>query len=242
MRGFTLAEVLITLGIIGVVAAMTIPSLIAEHREKATVAKLKKVYSTFANAYLLACEENGTPDAWYNGETPYSAPASDRMFDLFAPYLNVSKVCRQTSGCLANVVYKKTDGSADINWDAHAMSSHFILADGTGVFFYSYSSAPTSYGSGNLSETYGAINVDINGKTGPNKWGVDMFSFLMTKNGIVATGTEPTTTASLVFPSGCARTGLVGRGEACAAWVIFNENMDYLKCDDLSWDGKTKCK
>ena len=45
-NAFTLAEVLITLGIIGVVAAMTMPSLIASHKEKETVSKLKKVYST----------------------------------------------------------------------------------------------------------------------------------------------------------------------------------------------------
>ena len=30
-------------------------------------------------------------------------------------------------------------------------------------------------------------------------------------------------------------------GYSCTAWVIFKENMDYLKCDDLTWDGKNKC-
>ena len=43
-KGFTLAEVLITLGIIGVVAALTLPSLITNYRKKQTVAQLKKVY------------------------------------------------------------------------------------------------------------------------------------------------------------------------------------------------------
>ena len=49
-NAFTLAEVLITLGIIGVAAAMTMPSLIAEHIEKSTIARLKKVYSVLDNA------------------------------------------------------------------------------------------------------------------------------------------------------------------------------------------------
>lgn len=62
--GFTLAEVLITLGIIGVVAAMTMPSLIANHQEKVTVTKVKKVYSILSQAYLIAVEEYGTPDEW----------------------------------------------------------------------------------------------------------------------------------------------------------------------------------
>ena len=29
---------------------------------------------------------------------------------------------------------------------------------------------------------------------------------------------------------------------ACTAWVLYNENMDYLHCDDLSWNGKHSCK
>lgn len=31
-------------------------------------------------------------------------------------------------------------------------------------------------------------------------------------------------------------------GYGCAALVIYNENMDYLYCDDLSWNGKKQCK
>ena len=46
--GFTLAEVLITLGIIGVVAAMTMPSLITAKQEKATISTIKKNYSIFS--------------------------------------------------------------------------------------------------------------------------------------------------------------------------------------------------
>ena len=44
-KGFTLAEVLITLGIIGVVAALTLPSLIQNYKEKATVTAVKESYS-----------------------------------------------------------------------------------------------------------------------------------------------------------------------------------------------------
>lgn len=61
---FTLAEVLITLGIIGVVAAMTMPSLIANYQEKQRVSQLKKVYSALSQAFVTAVQENGTPDEW----------------------------------------------------------------------------------------------------------------------------------------------------------------------------------
>lgn len=54
---FTLAEVLITLGIIGVVAAMTIPVLVQKYKEQATVTRVKKFYSVFSQAYTMAINE-----------------------------------------------------------------------------------------------------------------------------------------------------------------------------------------
>ncbi len=62
--GFTLAEVLITLGVIGVVAAMTIPALITKCNEIAATARLKKAYATIINAEKLAVSDYGTPDGW----------------------------------------------------------------------------------------------------------------------------------------------------------------------------------
>ena len=58
---------MITLGIIGVVAAMTMPALIQRQNEKATVVKLKKAYSVLENAYRLAKEENGDFSGWFSG-------------------------------------------------------------------------------------------------------------------------------------------------------------------------------
>jgi len=62
--GFTLAEVLITLGIIGVVAAMTIPTLMQKYYEKQTVAKLKETYSILSQALKSASQEEGLPEEW----------------------------------------------------------------------------------------------------------------------------------------------------------------------------------
>lgn len=62
--GFTLAEVLITLGIIGVVAALTMPSLIENHRKKEVVTKLKAFNSIMGQAFQMSKEENGDWDTW----------------------------------------------------------------------------------------------------------------------------------------------------------------------------------
>jgi hypothetical protein len=58
----------------------------------------------------------------------------------------------------------------------------------------------------------------------------------MTKSGaVIPYGTSEET--GFAFKKHCTYEG----GYACTAWVIYNENMDYLHCDDLNWGGKTKC-
>ena len=61
---FTLAEVLITLGIIGVVAALTIPTLMANHRKKVVETKLEKIYSVMNQAINLTNAEYGDVTNW----------------------------------------------------------------------------------------------------------------------------------------------------------------------------------
>ena len=63
-KGFTLAEVLITLGIIGIVAAMTMPSLIQNHQKRVTAERLKKMYTTLRTAIDLAELDNGERENW----------------------------------------------------------------------------------------------------------------------------------------------------------------------------------
>ena len=62
--GFTLAEVLVTLGIIGVVAALTIPQLISNHRKQEVVTKLEKVYSVMNQAIRTSEAEYGDVAGW----------------------------------------------------------------------------------------------------------------------------------------------------------------------------------
>ncbi len=63
-RGFTLAEVLITLAVIGVVAALTIPVVVRNYQKTQTVVKLKKVYTTLANTTNLIISQDGAVKNW----------------------------------------------------------------------------------------------------------------------------------------------------------------------------------
>ena len=79
---FTLAEVLITLGIIGIVAALTIPSVIEGYKEKETVAKLKKVYSVLSQSYELYMQETGEPFKWSADRSIYDRGEDEQYVEF----------------------------------------------------------------------------------------------------------------------------------------------------------------
>lgn len=234
--GFTLAEVLITLGIIGVVAAMVIPTLMNSTQSKETITSLKKVYSTLSNAYTLAQQENGSPDNWDLTNHP------ENLVGYMAPYLNITKNCGLGGGgCFpSGTNYRGLDGSTWTDFDSNSSLYKFQLADGT-TFTGNVLSGTCSMDGGTSTQLHnnvcGGFDVDINGFKKPNQGGKDTFAFYVTKTGIIPVGTQDET--NLSFTNQC----LAGLGEGCTAWVIYNENTDYTKpCkSSLSWSGPTKC-
>ena len=87
---FTLAEVLITLGIIGVVAALTLPTLIQNHQKQVYVTQLKKAYSTLNNAINKMAVDEGVVD-WAQTQCGYQRYAStlgESTEDNPTPYIN----------------------------------------------------------------------------------------------------------------------------------------------------------
>uniref|UniRef100_UPI00402A5199 prepilin-type N-terminal cleavage/methylation domain-containing protein n=1 Tax=Candidatus Scatousia sp. TaxID=3085663 RepID=UPI00402A5199 len=92
-KGFTLAEVLITLGIIGIVAAMTLPGLNAKYKKNQTVTQLKKAYTVLAQAIKLSEVRNGSLDYW-----DYKLPAEDFYQNYLANYMSVNNKTITESG------------------------------------------------------------------------------------------------------------------------------------------------
>lgn len=226
---FTLAEVLITLGIIGVVAAMTMPSLIQNYQEKATVTKLKKCYSLVSQAYVSILNDEGGSDTLQAGDDL-------EMMEKFGKYLKYQKTCGRNKGCFPNVTYKSVTGNGYSKWEDDTTDrSRAILTDGTLIMF---NKSAMRVGEGNY--LYAQIYVDINGFKGPNQLGRDFFYFYINPEKIVPGGAKALEEKNegQKFTKNC----IQQNGYACAAWVIYNENMDYLHCKDLSWDGKHSCK
>lgn len=223
ITGFTLAEVLITLGVIGVVAAMTMPSLINHYREKETITKLKKFQSIMNQAYNTMIADNDTIENW--GLTSYNDEESAKLiFSKFKPYLKVAKDCGVgVKGCFPDVNYKLLSGGSSINFITDQNKRYmFILADGaTGAFL-----------SNTISFNSFEIYYDVNGAKPPNQFGKDLFQFsLRSGTNYIAPSVGDGTMESCY-----------DKGYNCASWVLTYENMDYLHCKDLEFDGKTTCK
>jgi competence protein ComGC len=98
---FTLAEVLITLGIIGVVAALSIPQLMTHYKKTRTETALKHFYALINNAFRLSSVDNGDPDGWLQvGGTSTYARDVQFMEQYIYPYMKHGrhKRCRKNDG------------------------------------------------------------------------------------------------------------------------------------------------
>ena len=214
-RGFTLAEVLITLGIIGVVAAMTIPVLTAKYREKETISKLKKFYSTMSQAYLSITYNHGQIEEW--GQTNSQQEATALAAGYFREFLNVSKDCAYKEGCFKNQeYYTYSHDRAIVNFITHGNRYMMRLNDGSAIAFYT----------GDKDFTEGStvvIYYDVNGDKMPNTFGKDLFQIEVTKDKVVFAGQNDRDEIL---------TNCLSLGYYCAAWVLLYENMDYIKCPD----------
>ncbi len=232
---FTLAEVLITLGIIGVVAAMTIPTLISSYKEKQTVVKVQKAFSVFKNVYQYTLYEYGTPDKW---NLHISAEDTQKFFDKLKPYLRLTKECgfnnREECG-YTDEYFINFDGSSSISNIHNGFTKVFVLSDGTSVLLYiHHADGPSGNpGCAENDNYFPCAEIDI--KTDSSKkqiYGKNVFSFRLEHDRIVPYGSGK---------FGKDMSKCYGDGRYCTAWVIENKNMDYLHCDDLSWNGKHKC-
>lgn len=225
-RGFTLAEVLITLGIIGVVVALTMPTLIANQREKEAVARLKKAYSTLSNAYIGVLNDYGDPTTW-------DVESWDDIILIFSKYIRNVKICESgTKGCFSSVARKdllnnKVDG---IGGTSSGASNALVMSDGIIAGVGAQVGLENALNCNNVSACF-HFAIDINGDKFPNRWGVDTFTFNVTKEKIIPRGGAGTHgRQSMCNPASNTTTAGWWNGSGCGAWVIQMENMDYLKC------------
>jgi len=170
---FTLAEILITLAIIGVVAALTMPTLISNYKKQATVTALQKSFSTFAQAIQMAEVEHGPANTWGLDWTDDDRLAGEKVvLEYLKPYLKISKICLPTSDeCWTPAVSSAGEAGFLTNADPRAS---FLMENGQAVQFW----IGGPLGS-NLAHHI-QIWVDIDGPyKGDSMMGKDVFGFFM---------------------------------------------------------------
>lgn len=243
--GFTLAEVLITLAIIGIVAVLTIPQVVANYKEKAHIVRLKKISSELYNVYSLAVFEHGPVNSWSNGTT--FAEHGKAINDILEKYLKYTKVCSSISqGCNSPDTYN-TDGTKGQNifdYYTGGARKYFltngaiirIIAESGDNYLHNWCKNPSNYS--HYLFKCGSIVVDTNGFKGPNRNGVDIFKFIIMQDKLLPLGTQQDHSQENF--DRCKNASGIG---SCTAWVLYNENLDYLHCpDELGWNGKHSCK
>lgn len=215
-----MAEVLITLGIIGIVAAMTFPSFNADYSDKKDIAKLKKVYAVLQQANSGAVAKYG--DVKYWGSLENSLTYISAELKVMHKYEILSRVYGFSD-------YKTLLGNSNGYNGILTYTSGIMLNDGTIVGVIGYS---TSEGTSlerciaDKSQYCYLLQVDINGLAEPNRYGYDVFVFNVMPDNKV----RPSTTLKRCTPAHESSSDGHPNGESCAAWVLLNDNMYYKKC------------
>ncbi len=206
LAAFTLAEVLITLAIIGVVAALTIPTVITNYQKKMYVTQLKKSYNNLTNAFRTIMANDGVTELtdttlWSKISSSISARdiLQTKNADFKNEFFKTFKVAEvYGEGNIPeeyNPEFKYLNGT-----DGDPFDSAIYLADGTLLDFNFYTKPDLACTDGCSSlqefqktrntktkfwEYVGDITINVNGPKGPNVVGRDVFAFFLGNDGVL---------------------------------------------------------
>ena len=227
---FTLAETLIVMGIIGVVAALTLPNLNSSTGEKEKVAKLQKIYSNLQDAFGRAEAVYGPYDEWFVNDGNDYDKIKKRGFERITEFMKYSKACTVSDACTLFDA-----GTSEGQRAQHAI----VLPDGATVGFNCWTDECTIY-------------IDLDGPNkGANAHCKDYFQLGIRQDNFNEQKYIVTYTSRWMVKDNAVFNTAYSQGSYCAAWVLVNGNMDYLKTDssgkcpdgqELQFGVKTSCK
>lgn len=210
--GFTLAEVLVTLGIVGVISAMTIPGLINTYRAHSFRSRLFKSYSTMKQVNRRILDDSSPSRYETHGYYKTFIKYLQGATDCGSGFYEVSLPCYYTRG--ENGAYKNLTGTTNMvnTW---LDDGQIAMSDGTLLMFENVAISDTS-------PIY--IFVDLNGYGKlPNRLGMDLFAFQLVGDDILPVGSTGTN-----FPNvdaACSKTGGSGtNGMSCTKKALSDPN------------------
>lgn len=212
-KAFTLAEILITLAIIGILAAITIPSLMQSTQDAELKVAWKKTYSEINNATIQLVQDNG-------GSIEGLFTTHNSLRDLYKPYLKYQKTCNSGSiegNCWSNLgEFWSLDNTIITSTEFGPNGTGGMILN-NGVFvLYAQNSSNCDESAWSITRC-GFITVDVNGLKKPNKFGKDMFRIHLLKDKIKPYGFKDDTVKNKCEGSTGANSGL-----SCAAEYLYN--------------------
>jgi len=181
-RAFTLAEVLITLGIIGVVSALTLPTLIGNYQKQVLVNQLRKSYSVLSQAFERMMHEEkavnfSETDFWTEC---YHGSSSSQCQNILNKYIKLTN-SEYISGSVRayNTLSCSSSGREYSCYKSNTTNSEYTrgilvsLPDGADVYMNGYT-----------------LTIDVNGAQKPNTFGRDLFVFMVSSDGYLNAGND----------------------------------------------------
>ena len=251
---FTLAEVLVTLGVIGVVAVLTVPNVISSYQKKVYVTQLQKGYSQLQQVFDLAMADD---EVEYLADTElmqsinehYIGSSDDQsaFISQLGKYMKIQKACNPmdfSDGC-HDIQYVDLDGSEETSRGGDLQ----VFTNNNFIYYFSYfgdfaekireedcidwkaeGSISCAFHTGGIARS--GVLIDVNGSKKPNKYGRDLFVFHVEEKGqlipmgstLVAGSSNDYTTTCHLSCNSCSPIYGVG----CAAKIMDNGwVMDY---------------
>ena len=219
---FTLAEVLITLGIIGIVAAVTIPTIRKKYYEHQTVTRLKETYSILAQALKSLDDEYGSLDTW--GVTGYNEESAQIIAEKLKTVIKIANDCGtndETGSCISTDNYRFLNNTQTIQYATSTNYYKLSLMNGSSIIIKGHN-APT----GRTDVKIASFMIDTNGKDKPNMWRKDFFEIdYIPDSGLILDGNPNKGVTDYREKGNCEKGG---KGWGCAYYVVTFGKMDYL--------------
>lgn len=185
-KAFTLAEVLITLGIIGVVAAITIPVLIKKYQMKTYEVAFKKEYSTIQNALNYLVQEESLSECYTvllrNSDNVGYYNSKDSQCNELKKSLIKNLKLTQIPNDFKNIYKSSNTVLAEGGKLTNTSVAYDFVKDGSTAYMLPDGAVLLMYPPEKLRSYFSTTFIlDVNGKKGPNKWGYDVFYMSFTR-------------------------------------------------------------
>lgn len=215
---FTLAEILMVMGIIGVVAAITIPNLNNNVADQERVAKVQTMVTDIVQAYKIALKKY--EDEWS------ASSYGPRILE----FMHTKKTCNvaSDSSCFKKSAIKVyNDNSKTVSFSSGTAAT---FDDGSAIYFYPEQVRGAIYEFNSLPDSVALVYIDIDGPTkGFNTLGVDIFSFVLSEDGLLSVPINTFSSGDSAY-----------RNIDYTYWILKYGNADFLHCSGLS-ESKTTC-